>query len=150
MRTEKKTKSIVGKINLLFFAVIAISAGAIVSLYMIKLSRDMVALDEKNQRELLLNVNESLNAVCERSETALNYLLGMEKLQKYISSDFQNDSEHIFSLYDASEDMTTIKYINKDIIEEITFYSTYAELPEHGNQFHHAGYLERDSQLSAF
>ena len=150
MRTEKKTKSIVGKINLLFFAVIAISAGAIVSLYMIKLSRDMVALDEKNQRELLLNVNESLNAVCERSETALNYLLGMEKLQKYISSDFQNDSEHIFSLYDASEDMTTIKYINKDIIEEITFYSTYAELPEHGNQFHHAGYLERDPQLSAF
>ena len=109
MRTEKKTKSIVGKINLLFFAVIAISAGAIVSLYMIKLSRDMVALDEKNQRELLLNVNESLNAVCERSETALNYLLGMEKLQKYIASDFQNDSEHIFSLYDASEDMTTIK-----------------------------------------
>lgn len=89
MRTEKKTKSIVGKINLLFFAVIAISAGAIVSLYMIKLSRDMVALDEKNQRELLLNVNESLNAVCERSETALNYLLGMEKLQKYISSDFK-------------------------------------------------------------
>ena len=62
------------------------------------------ALDEKTERELLLNVNESLNAVCERSETALNYLLGMEKLQKYISSDFQNDSEHIFSLYDASED----------------------------------------------
>lgn len=61
----------------------------------------------------MLNVNESLNAVCERSETALNYLLGMEKLQKYISSDFENDSEHIFSLYDASEDMTTIKYINK-------------------------------------
>lgn len=49
MRTEKRTKSIVGKINLLFFAVIAISAGAIVSIYMLKLSRDMVALDEKTR-----------------------------------------------------------------------------------------------------
>lgn len=150
VRTKGKTKSIVGKINLLFFVVVAVSAGAIISIYMVKLFRDMVALEERNQRELLMSVNESLNAVCERSETALNYLLGMENLQKYISGSFQNDSAHIFSLYAASEDITTIKYINKDIIDQITFYCIFADLPEHGNQFHHAGYLEKEPQLLAF
>lgn len=150
MRIKGKMKSIVGKINLLFFVVVAVSAGAIISIYMSKLFRDMVALEEKNQRELLMSVNESLNAVCERSETALNYLLGMENLQKYISGGFQNDSAHIFSLYAASEDITTIKYINKDIIEQITFYCISSDLPEHGNQFHHAGYLENEPQLLAF
>ena len=98
MRTETKTQSTVGKINLLFLQLIAQGRSDCFPLYDQAFQRYMVALMKKT-RELLLNVNESLNAVCERrGETALNYLLGMEKLQRYISVIFKMIRSIYFSL----------------------------------------------------
>lgn len=151
LRIFFKTMSIPDRITWIVIGCISLPVFSLVAAYLGGIAAQLDSMQKEHQASFLKSVNVSVQNECRQVTEAMSYLKGMEVIQKFVSTDFIRNSDHILNLtYDVSGAISVVAGVNDGLIAQITFYSANPTLPEHGNIIHNISWLEQNEQLSQF